>query len=379
MARRALISLSIALAALGILSLRPTVLRGETLEEARDRLLGIGWDQPGQVRLRWFGVTNFIASFGGQVVLLDGWVIEGSVSGYVPISVADLIAVDPEYIYIGHSHFDHAAHVGSIAEATGAKVVGTTEHCGVVKRDATDPSAVSCVSILGDGGGPFSAAATPFGATGAPAEGPAGLGVTVVMSKHSAGRAPDPAAPRAPAGPPPDPTAIVEHPATPADFAHFGRRAADAEGGALAYLFTLGELSILWHDSSGPISNPGEAGAAEIEGALAALPDPDIQFGAIMGFNQLTNGLKDPREYIEAARPKVFVPTHHDNWAPPITTEGRNYYSMLVGELENISEAQRPELCFITDPENYQAPFVLTASQWAGAIVPAIEGCYTPE
>ena len=79
-----------------------------------------------------------------------------------------------------------------------------------------------------------------------------------------------------------------------------------------------------------------------------------------MGFNQYTNGLRDPRMYIEALQPKVFIPTHHDNWAPPITTRGEQYKGYLQKELELLGEKERPEFLFISDPHDYVHSEALT-------------------
>jgi L-ascorbate metabolism protein UlaG (beta-lactamase superfamily) len=352
-------------------------------------VLGPGWNNPGQVHLRWYGVTNFVASFGGQVVLLDAWVIEGTVGNYAPLTVADLIAVDPEYIYIGHGHFDHAAHAGQIAEATGAKIIGTVEQCDGARKDAAYPSAVACVPINDASLQPFHGGnstspsppyvpPTAYGTVGTPAEGPPGLSVTAVMHKHSSPRLPDPSQPRVPVGAPNGPPAALAHPPNPTGFAHALGSAADAEGGSVAYRFAYGDFTILWHDTSGPVSVPGEGGASEILSGIASLGPIDVEIGAIQGFNQITNGLKDARLYVGAAKPKVFMPAHHDNWLPPNVTTGKSYYQPLVDELGLIPESERPQLCFITDPDNYASAFTFTTVAWAGANTGSIAGCWSP-
>lgn len=198
---------------------------------ARVRLLGEGWNDPDTIRLRWFGVTNFVASLGGHVVLLDGWVPRGLYSGYVPTTVDDLIAVRPEFIYVGHGHIDHMGDVGPIAAATGAKVVAAPEVCQRAKEDAGGPALVTCVSIIERSTGrlfsgpPLSAPGplppltdllglpgsgpTPWGAIGAPEESPAGVDVTVIKTKHSVTRLPDVGGLRPPLLGPPDPTVIL--------------------------------------------------------------------------------------------------------------------------------------------------------------------------
>lgn len=388
MRRRFQIAVVLALCA-AVVAVRPGASGPDPVAAARTKLLGAGWEDPGQVRLRWFGVTNFIASFGGQVVLLDAWVIQGTIADYVPTKVADLIAADPEYIYIGHGHFDHSAHAGVIAEATGAKIVGTVEHCAGAKEDATNPDAVACVEIVDAAGHEFHGGnsqppsppyvpPTPFGTTGYPREGPPGLEVTAVISKHSSPRAPDPTQPRAPVGIPNGAPAILEYPPSPTDFAHLFANSGDDEGGSVAYRFRWGQFDLAWHDTVGPLSNPGEGGTDEIVRALGALGSVDLEIGAVQGFNQITNGLKDVRVYIEALRPKVFMPAHHDNWLPPNATTGSAYYDPLAAEIDLIPFSSRPTLCFISDRENYLAPFVFETAEWSGPYSGTIAGCWSP-
>ncbi len=388
MRTRLLIILSLVLCGT-LVAVRPGDSGANPVVAARNKLLGVGWQDPGQVRIRWFGVTNFIASFGGHVVLLDAWVIQGTIANYVPTTVADLIAADPEYIYIGHGHFDHAAHAGVIAEATGAKIVGTAEHCAGAKEDANDPVKVRCVKILDRYGNeflggnsqppaPLYSPPMPFGTIGRPTEGPPGVSVTAVMGRHSAPRPPDPTAPRAPVGIPNGAPAIIQYPPSPTDFAHIASSQGDDEGGSVVYRFVIGQFTLVWHDTVGPISNPGEDGADAIRTALAALGPVDLEIGAVQGFNQITNGLKDVRNYVEALRPKAFMPAHHDNWLPPNATTGNAYYEPLVTELELIPFARRPKLCFISDRENYMAPFVFRTGEWSGPFAGAISGCWTP-
>jgi hypothetical protein len=86
----------------------PAAGAGDSALAVRTRLLGQGWDGPGAVRLRWVDVTTFLASFGGHVVELDGWLIEGATSHYAPVGVDDLMG-----------------HVGRIAELTATQRMTT--------------------------------------------------------------------------------------------------------------------------------------------------------------------------------------------------------------------------------------------------------------
>lgn len=149
----------------------------------------------------------------------------------------------------------------------------------------------------------------------------------------------------------------MKHLAKPGELSNFLRSAlTDEEGGVLLYQFQVGEFSLIWNDSSGPIKEE----APELLEVFNTLPKTDVQVGAIMGYNQYTNGLREPKMYMEAIKPKGFIPSHHDNWAPPITTKAVNYFEPLTEELMRIPTENSPELRFIKDPEDYIQPEKLT-------------------
>ncbi|MGK8464796.1 hypothetical protein [Nocardia cyriacigeorgica] len=112
----------------------------------------------------------------------------------------------------------------------------------------------------------------------------------------------------------------------------------------------------MWHDSAGPLTDK----APPVFDVFSGLAPTDVQVGAIQGFNQLTNGLRDPRTYIEAIRPKIFVPAHHDNWLPGFTAPAATYDLPLRAELDRIPAEHRPELRALLDPADYISPGRLT-------------------
>lgn len=355
MNRRSLAAATLVSALLAVLIPLDRAIADQAMVEARRAAFGAanvaddGSVRSGRVILSWFGVTNFAASIGGRVVLLDAWVPRGEYSGYVPASPQSLAALRPEYIFAGHSHFDHLADAAEIAVASGAKLVGTPEHCDQVRRQA-GMAPVGCIEAVARGAQP--GARTEL----AGALGWGGMGVTAVKHVHSAGRQPHPEDPHAPLVPPPDMGVVIEHQPAPKDTVHLASHLADAEGGTVLYQFRVGSFSLVWHDSSGPLSDD----APGVFDVLSALPETDVQIGAIMGFNQITNGLRDPRMYVEALGPKVFVPSHHDNWAPPVSTSAERYRPAVEEELAKIPEGRRPALLFLTDPHDYMSPDRLT-------------------
>ncbi|MFQ6396331.1 MBL fold metallo-hydrolase [Nocardia sp. KC 131] len=298
-----------------------------------------------QVVLSWVGCTTFALAIGGSVLLLDAWVPRFTSSGYVPATAQDLADLHPEAIFIGHGHFDHAGDAGRIAQACGAVVHGSAEHCAAIRAQVTDPSFPTVE--LGD-------ADTLIGARHDFTVG--NVAVTAIRHLHSAPTAPDRSDPAAPFFPIPDLRAMVTHPPTLDGVLHSLPRLRDQEGGVLLYQFRVPGFTLTWHDSAGPLTEK----APHVFDVLSGLAPTDVQIGAIQGFNQITNGLRDPRRYIESLRPTLFVPSHHDNWLPGVTSQAARYDVPLRTELARLTPAQRPELRTMHDPTDYVRPQRLT-------------------
>ncbi|HVL91414.1 MAG TPA: MBL fold metallo-hydrolase, partial [Actinomycetota bacterium] len=156
MNRRSAAALTLVAALIAVVVPLDRAAAGQSIVAARRAVFGAanvaddGRVRGDRVILSWFGVTNFAAAIGGHVVLLDAWVPRGEYSGYVPASPETLAAIKPEYIFAGHSHFDHLADAAEIAVASGAKLVGTPEHCDQVRRQA-GMAPVVCVEAVARG------------------------------------------------------------------------------------------------------------------------------------------------------------------------------------------------------------------------------------
>jgi len=300
-----------------------------------------------RVILSWTGVTNFAAAFNGHVVLLDAWVPRGEYSGYVPTNPNELAELRPEYVILGHAHFDHAADAAEIISKSGATLVGAPEHCLQVRKQAA-PATVTCVDALPTGSLP--------GATGHLDTLIPGMKITIVKHIHSAAEPPDPSDPHGPALAMVDQGMLVQHLPAPQDTQHLVTHLGDGENGTLLYKFEIGDFQLLWHDSSGPLAQLDPALLRQLQ----TLRPVDVELGAIMGFNQITNGLRDPRTYTEAFQPRIFVPTHDDNWAPGLTTRAENYEPLIREEYAKIAREHQPRFSFLYDPADYVRPGVLT-------------------
>ena len=226
---------------------------GSKADEVASRLRFFGPDNvnpaTGEVRrdrliLSWFGVTNFAMAIRGHVVLLDAWVPRGAHSDYVPVEPAELAALRPEAILIGHAHFDHAADAVPLAEASGARLVGTAEHCDELQERTQRP--LRCLAALDAG---------VFPGTRTEQRLFSGVKVTTVKNLHSALSLPDGGdGLHVPVTPPPS-TTVLRRPPTSEDLVHILGHLPDSEGGSVLYRFRIRDFRFVWHDTAGPLAD----------------------------------------------------------------------------------------------------------------------------
>jgi hypothetical protein len=363
--------------------------QAESTDAVRTRLLGPGWDQPGVVRLKWITITVWLASFGGHVVMFDSTVMNylGQPENKTDyISLDDVIAAKPEYIFQNHVHLDQMRHASRIAAEAGTKLMGAEEHCAFTKRDADikglGADKVQCVPVRDKDGKWFNGGDTY---AGSPAEGPPlftpGLDIKVVKIKHTQIR-PYPNSLVGNEGHQPDVTPYAKTPPTPQSALDFAMTQ-DYEGGNLLYVIKYGDFTMVHHGSSGSL-DPLEPGQAEIKAALRSLGADDridLEIGGIAELQNYANGLIDAQRYAEEIGAKVYIPQHHGNWNPPATSAAVNYFKPWSARIAQIDPARRPQLCFITEA-NRATAFSIKTSEWAGSNVGTITpllgpGCYT--
>lgn len=338
-------------------------------QAARDRLLGPLAGDPRHVTLHWVGVSSFVMTIGGHLILLDAWEPVGIQAGYVPLGREDLAALRPEAVLVGHGHFDHAADVGFVAGRSGAVVVGSEEICDIAERDAgRDGTTVTC-AITGD-------ASTPDPGTAQSLRLFADLApVTVLQHIHSATNPPGGGNALDPQLPIFDPTPYLQNPnLSPTELARFLETLGDPQGGTWMYHFAVDDFTLLWGNSSGPIF---DGSAQSVVDALGAFPGcVDVFSNAILGFGQVVSGLQDPRLYVDAVRPKLYLPQHGDAWAPVISA-GQAQYIPLWREQNDVLGIHQPATRFLLDPEDYlrQIAFDTTDPVWSD--VQPGSGCAT--
>ena len=323
------------------------------VQDARDRLLGPGATDPAQVKVWWFGVSSFIASAGGHLFLFDAWEVVGLHKDYVPIGREDLVALKPEVIFIGHGHFDHAGDVGYVAGRTGAVVVGGEATCGTARAQAARDGNEHAFECL-----PLGNAETPVPGSLQQIKVWADMEpVTVLRHVHSAADPSDLIAGGVPLVFVPELLVYLQNLNTdPQEILWFfqsldDEAGNDPEGGTWAYHLKVGDFTLLWHDSAGPIAD-GKDFAAEIQCALDSFPGcVDVQIGTIVGFGALTSGLRDVGLYVRHAHPRVSLPNHHDAWLPIVGPGATAYEAQWRAEIASMPNP--PELDYLRDPQDY--------------------------
>ena len=104
----------------------------------------------------------------------------------------------------------------------------------------------------------------------------------------------------------PDANALLLHP--PGAGVVPGLDPSGDEGSSLLYQFRVEDFTLVYHDTAGPLRSQ----APNVLDLLRALPPTDVEVGATLGFNDPTNGMRDPVDYFTAIKPTLFYPNHHD-------------------------------------------------------------------
>jgi glyoxylase-like metal-dependent hydrolase (beta-lactamase superfamily II) len=149
--------------------------------QARQKFFGIenvdantGAVKKDKVIASWATNTTYVTSLMGRVILLDSYITKPELpttpidKRYSPLLPQDLINLQPEAIFLGHGHGDHADNAAYIAKWTNATIYSTPETCDVlqsdVRRMAADPN-------VQNGGAPYLPNANPLNCVGVVARG----------------------------------------------------------------------------------------------------------------------------------------------------------------------------------------------------------------
>src|SRR5262252_8378982 len=109
-----------------------------------------------KVIFSWITNASFAASIKGRIVLLDTFVTRLEVEpGRTPLVIQDLVDLQPEALFLGHGHFDHADNAAYISNLTGATIYASPETCDNMQLDAArifgTGTTVPCVEVTSRG------------------------------------------------------------------------------------------------------------------------------------------------------------------------------------------------------------------------------------
>jgi hypothetical protein len=390
---------------------------------ARQKIFGLENVDPksGEVRedrvvFSWLTNASFAAAVKGHVLLLDTFVTRLEVQpGRTPLVIQDLVDLDPDYIFIGHGHFDHADNAAYIAQQTGAIIFASPETCDNMAIDAqnnfnnhyTSVKTVTCRPLTSRGSLP---GAEIVSINDLEPE----LNIKVFKHLHSTNTGitdPDalPIAASSAGVCQPTPTkgntfpCNLQDPRDPQLFPagtplssvmQIGTSRAGAGGPiSLFYVFTVktrgpDSFRFVWHNTTGdildscalPNNNPatglpfepgqaangcfpgvtvnGKTVGANLASIMDNLGPVHVELGSVvsLGFNQ--NGERDIVSYLQHVRPRFFIPNH----VTAVAVEGSSL-EWKVGFIDALKAAKVPQeswpqILWIVDPNDYLRPIV---------------------
>jgi L-ascorbate metabolism protein UlaG (beta-lactamase superfamily) len=263
-----------------------------------------------QITLDWLGVSTYRVVIDDLVIFLDAYMDRVPAAPPVGLTTADITRAD--YVFVGHSHFDHLWGSERIAARTGATVVGSYE----TVRLLHDSDRVAESQLIAVGGGePIQVAPNVrvrvfpslhsciwAKMAGRPGEACLGdLGLSCQKRRERESRL----------------LQMLQSGDMGQEVAsHLAEsdRHPRSDGAALAYLIETPEGSILWKDTSGHwsgILRDLRPDLALLAAAGRGNADGEPMQGSLAGF---------VASEVEMLRPRRVALCHHDNWMPPLTT-----------------------------------------------------------
>jgi hypothetical protein len=261
-----------------------------------------------RAKLEWFGTATWRLTVGETVIWLDAYINRASTAEPLPCRAEEVDRAD--YILIGHSHFDHVADAGIVANRTGATVIGSALTCEIVTEEGVPVArTIACT------GGEVLAL------------GP--VTVHVFPSLHGFNRLVIGDQPPI-EWPDPEGRTIAERTAILREQDPEGAANAAAhlrnippkqsqDGGPLAFLLQWDDYRLFWHDTPGMVRASWEA-AADLEpdlallAAAAAFSTPNID-----GEPCLEGHQEFVAQMAAILQPGAVILNHHDDWCPPLT------------------------------------------------------------
>lgn len=102
------------------------------------------------VTLKWLGTAGWEIQVGGAVILIDPFFTRQSASASAEWKTNEeevlKVITKADYIFAGHSHFDHIADIPFIAKRFGSKVIGSRTTTNIALTAGVDKSQVVTIS-----------------------------------------------------------------------------------------------------------------------------------------------------------------------------------------------------------------------------------------
>ena len=92
-----------------------------------------------KLSLEWLGINGFRFCYNGEVILLDPWVTRNNSEVCNKETVAKYIP-EADYIFIGHSHWDHLADAAEIHFQTNAIIIGSQTTLNICRAQGVPES-----------------------------------------------------------------------------------------------------------------------------------------------------------------------------------------------------------------------------------------------
>jgi L-ascorbate metabolism protein UlaG (beta-lactamase superfamily) len=361
--------------------------------------------QRDKVVMSWLTHTTAAISIDGEVVLADTFIARLETKpGRTPFVIQDVVDLKPKAIFIGHGHGDHADNAAYVAVKSGARLYASEETCGVLRADLArmkadpfmqaDPqfaipaaATINCINVTTTGSTPgtqivrinvlepdacivafrhlhsiavaadpdwpeFPAVLAPFSATG-----------TLPLQDW-----PDPRDPRL--YPPGDPLT----PSNPRRPGQQNIRTGGNPGGAVSIWFHIvlkrgSNFTIAVNNTVGALKegkgngwDGTPADGQRVRNIVRSLPYTDVQFGTASSGNTDLNGWRDHVDYLNALRPRIFLPGH-----APVGAALQYHAGFLAtlklmeqprGSWPGFPSSEWPEFRWLTDPTDTLKPMV---------------------
>lgn len=287
---------------------------------------------PHTLAIRWTGFANFELSYKGQIVLLDAYFDRGS--NFPPLGFKAADVTRANVILIGHGHHDHMSDAASVANRTGAVVVGAPLTAAKLLTQSVDPKKIRTANGR-------ERVELDFGA----------FKVEPILGRH---------------GDPPkqlvDAIGGALRSVTPklteeqlAELAVIRARGVQGPGvateGTLAYLITLDNgFRIMYRDSGGRVTDFEKA-------AMERIGRVDVALVAVSASYLNTETVAQALEHVRTYKPDVYIPAHHDAAFNNLWRATEPLFQAIKDERSNIitvSKGYREPICFNTE-HNSQA------------------------